>query len=121
MPNIPYINYKELEEFYTIPQICQLFEMSKPELREKCKRYDIEPRRNEIGDYGFVKYDVRKMHSAIYYNGVEMQKRPSFWGDLFKTLRSMLIAAFGRVSLRFIMLITERMDKKRRECRTLVE
>ena len=29
MSKIPYINYKELEEFYTIPQLCQLFCMDK--------------------------------------------------------------------------------------------
>lgn len=74
MPNIPYINYKELEEFYTIPQVCKLFELSKPELKEKCRRYDIVPRRNEIGDYGFVKYDVRKLHNAIYYEDREPAK-----------------------------------------------
>ena len=33
MPNIPYINYKELDEFYTIPQLCSPLDLSKQELR----------------------------------------------------------------------------------------
>ena len=67
MANISYIDYKELDEFYTIKQLAELFGMPKQELKEKCRRYDIEPRRNEIGDYGFVKYDVRKLHNTIYH------------------------------------------------------
>ena len=29
MATIPYINYKDMKEFYTIPETCKLFEMSK--------------------------------------------------------------------------------------------
>jgi hypothetical protein len=67
MEKIPYINYKELDEFYTLSQICKLFGMEKSELKKKCKQYGIEPRRNEIGEWGLVKYDVRKLHNAIYH------------------------------------------------------
>ena len=67
MPKIPYIQYKELKEFYTIPELCKLFNMDKPLLKKKCAQYGVEPRRNKIGDYGFVKYDVRKLHNTIYY------------------------------------------------------
>lgn len=41
--------------------------MSKGDLKQKCKQYSIEPRRNEIGDFGFVTYDVRKLHNKLYY------------------------------------------------------
>ena len=74
MPNIPYIDYKELDEFYTIPKLCRLLDMSKPELKEKCKQYGIEPRRNEIGDYGLVKYDVRKLHNTLYHESRSTEK-----------------------------------------------
>ena len=67
MNPIPYINYNKLEEFYTVQQLASLFGMSKQELREKCEKYDIEPRRNEIGYYGFVRFDVRKLHNYLYY------------------------------------------------------
>jgi len=67
MATVPYINYNDLDEFYTIKEVCKLFQMEKSTLKQKCKQYDIEPRRNEIGDYGFVKYDVRKLHNNIYH------------------------------------------------------
>ena len=67
MSKIPYINYKELEEFYTIPQLCQLFCMDKSALKRKCEQYAVRPRRNENREYGLVKYDVRKLHSATYH------------------------------------------------------
>lgn len=70
---IPYIKYDELEEFYTIPEVCGLFQMEKSELRKKCEQYDVKPRRNEIGDYGLVKYDVQKLHNAIYHEDVSSQ------------------------------------------------
>ena len=71
MPGIPYINYKELDEFYTINALCSLLELDKAALRKKCEQYGIQPRRNEIGDYGFVKYDVRKLHNLLYYENRE--------------------------------------------------
>ena len=67
MSKIPYINYKDLNEFYTIPEICQLFQMEKSEVKSKCEQYGVVPRRNEIGAYGLVKYDVRKLHNTLYH------------------------------------------------------
>ena len=67
MPNIPYINYRELKEFYTIAEVCKLFQMNKQELRKRCEIQHVEPRRNEIGEYDFVKYDVRKLHHLLYH------------------------------------------------------
>ena len=67
MENIPYIDYKKVADFYTIPQLADLFHMSKQELKKKCEQYGIEPRQNEIGDYGFVRYDVRKLHNKLYH------------------------------------------------------
>ena len=59
MKKIPYIDYKAIPEFCTINEVCRLFEVSKQELQELCETYDVQPRRNEIGEYGFVSYDVR--------------------------------------------------------------
>ena len=69
MANIPYIDYKNLKEFYTINEACRLLDMEKSELKQKCRQYEIEPRRNEIGEYGFVKYDIRKLLNLIYHEG----------------------------------------------------
>lgn len=30
-------------------------------------RYQVEPRRNKIGDWGFVTYDVRCLHNKLYH------------------------------------------------------
>lgn len=67
MNQIPYIDYKELDEFYTIQQLAHLFSISKQELKDKCEQYDIKPRRNEVGEYGFVRFDVRKLHNILYH------------------------------------------------------
>lgn len=79
MATVPYIKYSELDEFYTIKEVCKLFQMEKSTLKQKCKEYGIEPRRNEIGDYGFVKYDVRKLHNLLYYEGKDHAKEDDPW------------------------------------------
>lgn len=77
MAAVPYIDYTTLEEFYTINEVCKLFDMEKSVLRQKCRQYGVEPRRNEIGEYGLVKYDVRKLHNLLYH---ESKGRDS-WED----------------------------------------
>ena len=79
MATVSFIDYTELNEFYTIKEVCKLFQMDKSALKQKCKEYDIEPRRNEIGDYGFVKYDVRKLHNLLYHEGKEHNKEDDPW------------------------------------------
>ena len=79
MAPVSYIDSTELNEFYTIKEVCKLFQMDKSALKQKCKEYDIEPRRNEIGDYGFVKYDVRKLHNLLYHEGKEHGKEDDPW------------------------------------------
>ena len=76
---IPYINYKNMKEFYTIKEVCELFQMRKDELRQQCETYQVEPRRNEIGEYGFVKYDVCKLHNLIYHADKTDAKIESPW------------------------------------------
>lgn len=41
MSGIPYINNKELDEFYTINALCALLELDKATLRKKCEQYGI--------------------------------------------------------------------------------
>lgn len=66
MATIKYIDYNELDEFYSIPKLCKLFSMTKKELRYYCEKFSVVPRQNEIGEWGFVKYDVRMLHNKIY-------------------------------------------------------
>jgi hypothetical protein len=62
-----YLDYRSLKEFYTIPEVCELFGMTKQELKQKCEDYDVRPTRNEIGAGGFSKYDIRRLHNKLYY------------------------------------------------------
>ena len=77
--NTGYIDYKTLKEFYTIPELCDLLDMAKAELRSKCEQYNITPTRNEIGEAGFTKYDVRKLHTKLYYGDRNHQKEWDPW------------------------------------------
>ena len=77
--NVGYLDYKKLKEFYTIPELCELFEMTKSELRSKCEQYHITPTRNEIGEAGFTKYDVRKLHTKLCYEELNQQKEWDPW------------------------------------------
>lgn len=71
-----YIDYNSLKEFYTIPEACELLEMTKSELKEKCNHYGIVPTRNEIGEAGFSKYDIRRLHNKLYYENQQKEWDP---------------------------------------------
>ena len=71
MKKIPYIDYKVISKFCTISEVRGLFELDKRELQELCETYGVQPRRNEIGEYGFVKYDIRKFHNLAYHSSRE--------------------------------------------------
>lgn len=76
-----YIDYKELKEFYSIEDLCKLLDMSKKDLHKKCNQYLIAPMRNEIGQGVFSKYDVRKLHNKLYYEGLEDHHDWDAWND----------------------------------------
>lgn len=70
-----------MKEFYTIDEVCSLFGVSKENLKQKCTQYDVQPHRNEIGEAGFVKYDVRKLHNKLYYENRSESKERDVWDD----------------------------------------
>lgn len=74
-----FIDYNALKEFYTIQETCELFEMKKDDLKEKCGQYNVTPTRNEIGEAGFVKYDIRRLHNKLYYEERDHQKKWDPW------------------------------------------
>lgn len=65
--SVEYVNYSELKEFYTIPEVCDLLGLPKSELKALCQDLNIRPHKNEIGEHGLVKYDVRKLHNYLYH------------------------------------------------------
>ena len=67
MANVPYINYTDLKEFYSIQEVCEMFKMTKEELRKKTEQYKIQLTRNDDKVYGFLRHDVRSLHNKLYY------------------------------------------------------
>lgn len=61
-----FFDYRNMKEFYTIAEVCHLFEMSKQELRHYSEKYNILPQEDQYGNYGFRKVLVRKLHNYIY-------------------------------------------------------
>ena len=74
-----FIDYNSLKEFYTIQEVCELFELSKEILKQKCLQYGIAPSRNEIGEGVFSKYDVRRLHNKLYYEDRSHQQEWDPW------------------------------------------
>lgn len=68
-----YISYNEMKDFYTIDEVCRLFEMGKATLRQYAEKYDIRPQEDQYGNWGFRKTLVRKLHNYIYK---EQRSRP---------------------------------------------
>ena len=83
-----YIDYNNMKEFYTIEEVCRLFELDKQELRRYSIQYGIEPQEDQYGNWGFRKILVRKLHNHIYKEqkatgqsaGYRDRKRSDPWG-----------------------------------------
>ncbi len=61
-----FINYNDMKDFYTVDELCRLFEMDKSELRRYSEKYQIAPQEDQYGNWGFRKVLVRKLHNYIY-------------------------------------------------------
>ena len=63
---IQYISYADLNEFYSIKEVCRLLEMDKEDLRKSCEKFGVKPSRNETGDWGMTCHDLRRLHNFLY-------------------------------------------------------
>ena len=61
-----YLDYRGMKEYYTIDEVCRLFEISRQELRHYAGKYSIQPQEDQYGNWGFRKVLVRKLHNFIY-------------------------------------------------------
>lgn len=61
-----YLDYRGMKEYYTIDEVCRLFEISKQELKHYADKYSIQPQEDQYGNWGFRKVLVRKLHNYIY-------------------------------------------------------
>ena len=83
-----YIDYSNMKEFYTIEEVCRLFELDKQELRQYSRKYEIDPQEDQYGNWGFRKMLVRRLHNHIYKEqkatgqsmGYHDRKRSDPWG-----------------------------------------
>ena len=63
---VPYLDYPNMKEFYTIAEVGRLFKMEKKDLKIYSERFEIFPVKDQFGNYGFPKKELRKLHNKIY-------------------------------------------------------
>ena len=61
-----FTDYNNMKDFYTIAEVCRLFEMDKQTLKQYAAKYNIQPQEDQYGNWGFRKVFVRKLHNFIY-------------------------------------------------------
>lgn len=61
-----YIDYKNMKDFYTVDEVCRLFEMDMADLQKYSEKYQVAPQEDQYGNWGFRKVLVRKLHNYIY-------------------------------------------------------
>ena len=61
-----YIDYKNMKDFYTVDEVCRLFEMDMVDLQKYSEKYQVAPQEDQYGNWGFRKVLVRKLHNYIY-------------------------------------------------------
>ena len=74
-----YLDYRGMKEYYTIDEVCRLFEIRKQELKHYADKYSIQPQEDQYGNWGFRKVLVRKLHNFIYkeqYNQPRTSSQP---------------------------------------------
>lgn len=67
MRKVPYINYKELNGFYTAPSVAKLLRLTMRELAEKGRQYGIRLYRDDTGRYLLDSSDFKKLHYSLYH------------------------------------------------------
>ena len=45
-----YLDYRGMKEYYTIDEVCRLFEISRQELHHYAEKYGIQPQENQYGN-----------------------------------------------------------------------
>ena len=50
-----YLDYRGMKEYYTIAEVCRLFEISKQELKHYADKYSVQPQEDQYGNWGFRK------------------------------------------------------------------
>ena len=66
-----YIDYKNMKDFYTIAEVCRLFEMEMMELQRYSEKCKIHPQEDQYGNWGFRKqmYNLLCDASILHHSG----------------------------------------------------
>lgn len=67
MKKVPYIDYNNLEPYYTLDEACKLLKMSSRELSVATYTYGIEVRCNKFGETILDRNSIRTLHNMLYY------------------------------------------------------
>lgn len=51
-----YLDYRGMKEYYTIDEVCRLFEISKQELKHYADKYSIQPQEDQYGNCGSARF-----------------------------------------------------------------
>ena len=76
-----YIDYSNMKEFYTINELCRLFELDKKTLKQFAEKFDIQPQEDQYGNWGFRKILVRRLHNCIYKEQRENNQDASYYNN----------------------------------------
>lgn len=83
MRKVPYINYKELNGFYTAQSVAKLLRLTMRKLAEKGKQYGIRLYRNDAGRYLLDGPAVKKLHYMLYHESrgkkIPSNRRDAQW------------------------------------------
>lgn len=63
---MPYVDYNDMNDFYTIQQLADKLEISKERLHLASKKYHVEPQKNEQGQWGFDRWQSCQIHNKLY-------------------------------------------------------
>lgn len=69
---VSYFDYRSAKGFYPISEACRVLGVNKLQLGQKSERYNIPPRCDETGTYGFSGHDLCMLHNFLYH-----EDRPS--------------------------------------------
>ena len=61
-----YLDYRGMKEYYTIDEVCRLFEISRQELKHYADKYGIQPQEDQYGDWGFRKARMQPARRATF-------------------------------------------------------
>ena len=67
MRKVPYIDYNQLDGFYTVQQVAGILRLSIQELCKKGQQYSIRLYKDDRGRYLLDSSAVKKLHYKLYH------------------------------------------------------